>query len=562
MKIFYLILLFCLTGSFTYAQTSQISIGSPSINEVFYELKTDPTDSSTISVGSREDQSTGTGIDCFMVKMDAQHQIVWQKVIPNTGNDLFYQVIVCANGDYVAAGYRSVNGSQRGYVCRISSTNGNIIWSSSSSLTNAPFGDYFYSLVETTSQNIAIVGNNNNAGTAAANGFVVLLNSSGTALWSVISSYGNADETRTIVQLPSGNLLVGAQLFNGSGYEASIMEFSEASGAVVNQNIYSINTSLPGVGLSLNSIWPVKCYVKNNTVLFYILIFQGSTSNSYEGIYTLDLSTRSLTGNIYYHPGLNNNTIFAFYPISSTDFLVAESYSGPTTVVVSRVSSGSIVYDRQMNSQVGILYGISGLNANVAFAGNTISNPILDAYNLFSSTSFPATTTPCNITDLNSLALQPSVLLPTISNTLIFSASPAMAMLPSVANPTNYSVNSICGCVAAVIGTQPSNATVCANGSTSFSVNATNATAYQWQVHTGSGWNDIVNNGTYSGVMTNTLNLTGVTLAMNNYQCRVKVSGTCGIITSMIVTLTVSPLSFDFNTSLMPVALLRFSLKV
>ena len=95
------------------------------------------------------------------------------------------------------------------------------------------------------------------------------------------------------------------------------------------------------------------------------------------------------------------------------------------------------------------------------------------------------------------------------------------------------------------ITTAPANATICATGTTSFSVLAAGTTpAYQWQESTNGGttWNNITNGGIYSGATTATLTLTGVTPGMNNNQYRTAVSGSapCGLVNTTAATLTVS----------------------
>ena len=74
-----------------------------------------------------------------------------------------------------------------------------------------------------------------------------------------------------------------------------------------------------------------------------------------------------------------------------------------------------------------------------------------------------------------------------------------------------------------VVTSQPVGTSVCLPTSTaSFSVSVTGtAPAYQWQVNTGSGFTNI------AGATSATLNLTGLTAAMNGYQYRVVLSGTC-----------------------------------
>lgn len=96
-----------------------------------------------------------------------------------------------------------------------------------------------------------------------------------------------------------------------------------------------------------------------------------------------------------------------------------------------------------------------------------------------------------------------------------------------------------------VIISQPSNLTVCTNGSTSFSVGA-NGTGlvYQWQENKGTGFLNLTNGGVYSGVTNSVLNVTGVPYTMNGYQYRCIVSGTCApSVTSGVVSLTVTPLA-------------------
>jgi hypothetical protein len=75
-------------------------------------------------------------------------------------------------------------------------------------------------------------------------------------------------------------------------------------------------------------------------------------------------------------------------------------------------------------------------------------------------------------------------------------------------------------CTAPVITSNPPNRSICVNGNTTFTSSATGATAYQWQVNTGSGFTNITNGGVYSNATTSTLNITGATAGMNGYQYR------------------------------------------
>lgn len=96
------------------------------------------------------------------------------------------------------------------------------------------------------------------------------------------------------------------------------------------------------------------------------------------------------------------------------------------------------------------------------------------------------------------------------------------------------------------VTSSPVASTVGAGSNTTFSVTASNATSYQWQVSTdgGTSWNNITaagSNPVYSGYTTATLSLTGIVIANNTYQYRCIVTGNCTpTATSAAATLTVN----------------------
>lgn len=99
-------------------------------------------------------------------------------------------------------------------------------------------------------------------------------------------------------------------------------------------------------------------------------------------------------------------------------------------------------------------------------------------------------------------------------------------------------------CATVTFSTPPAAAVVCAEGDTSFTVTATNATLYQWQVDEGSGFTDISNNTVYSGATTATLQLSNVPLSYsgNLYRCRATSIAACNYTNSSSATLTVNSL--------------------
>jgi hypothetical protein len=90
------------------------------------------------------------------------------------------------------------------------------------------------------------------------------------------------------------------------------------------------------------------------------------------------------------------------------------------------------------------------------------------------------------------------------------------------------------------ISAHPGNLTVAAGGNASFSATANDATSYQWQVDTGSGFANIANGGVYSGANTSVLTITGAPAGMNGYLYRMVATGnTSPAATSNAATLTV-----------------------
>jgi hypothetical protein len=78
------------------------------------------------------------------------------------------------------------------------------------------------------------------------------------------------------------------------------------------------------------------------------------------------------------------------------------------------------------------------------------------------------------------------------------------------------------------VSSQPTEAIICLGQNATFSIAATGTeVTYQWQVNIGDGWDNLVNEGPYSGVHTNTLLITNPGASLTNGQYRCLVSGAC-----------------------------------
>nr|WP_314707222.1 autotransporter domain-containing protein [uncultured Comamonas sp.] len=105
----------------------------------------------------------------------------------------------------------------------------------------------------------------------------------------------------------------------------------------------------------------------------------------------------------------------------------------------------------------------------------------------------------------------------------------------------NFTIDEPPAAPAPAITANPAFSTIAAGGNTSFSVTATNATSYQWQVNTGAGFINVSNGGVYSGATTATLMITGATAGMSGFMYRaVAIGATAPAATSSAAALTVS----------------------
>jgi len=93
-----------------------------------------------------------------------------------------------------------------------------------------------------------------------------------------------------------------------------------------------------------------------------------------------------------------------------------------------------------------------------------------------------------------------------------------------------------------VITGQPSNVSVIDGDNASFTVVATGANTYQWQISTdGATWTNLSDGGNYSGVTTATLNISPAVITMNGYDYRVLINASDCPVLSEAANLNVTP---------------------
>jgi len=238
---------------------------------------------------------------------------------------------------------------------------------------------------------------------------------------------------------------------------------------------------------------------------------------------------------------------------------IATTAGGPYTPNLSIAPSGGIVTERNIFIRIAatatgtpsgnLTVSSTGIpTKNVALSGTITPVPAITTQP-FSNTICAGGSTTFNITTTNATSykwqadqgsgfrdiLDGGPYSGATSTTLtITGATAAMrgyvyrALATNSCNTTAYSNNATLTVNSAPsITTQPSSTSVCIGDNTAFSVTASNATGYQWQVDQGSGFGPISNNAQFSGATTSTLTITGATAELGGYAYRVVVTGGC-----------------------------------
>lgn len=102
----------------------------------------------------------------------------------------------------------------------------------------------------------------------------------------------------------------------------------------------------------------------------------------------------------------------------------------------------------------------------------------------------------------------------------------------------HFVIRKITNCLTASIIKQPDSAKICGSGSGKFSISATNADSYKWQLNTGKNWEEISDNDVYANSATKELTVSA-NANMDKYKYRCMVTNACGIMSSQIASLEI-----------------------
>jgi gliding motility-associated-like protein len=360
----------------------------------------------------------------------------------------------------------------------------------------------------------------------------------------------------------TGNTVSGLTS-SGTGTTMGMFIYSAMSGVTVNKNIVNNirNTNTTGYGsagiLLATTINTSAIKVNNNfvsDVASYGFNDYTSTDNG-NGIvvdggggFDIDFNTVSLTANQTLTGGhrasclliTDNVTAAGAVNIRNNIFANLQTVGNANSrLAISRLSAANTIGTMNYND----FYSTSG-NLSSTGTNASITNTIAQL-----RTSLGANVNSVNIQPVfvsaSDLHLDPS------NNAALNNlGSPLAGITTDIDGDTRSATTPDMGadefvpCPLITVNPQPVPAAICLGRDTSFIIAATNAAGYQWQVNTGSGFNDITNNAIYSGATTVNLHLTNppATYSGYLYRCKVLGAGACSPVFSNAVALTINAL--------------------
>jgi hypothetical protein len=190
--------------------------------------------------------SFGAGsADMYVVKLDANGNVIWTKTIGGGSDDGAASIIQSSDGGYVVAGSSDSfgAGSYDIYVVKLDSS-GNVIWTKT---IGGSDWDVARSIIQSSDGGYVVAGYTGSFG-AGGDIYVVKLDSGGNVQWTKTIGGSNYDEAGSIIQSSDGGYAVAGYTYSfGAGGRDIYLVKMDANGNVCfSQNItnYSVSSNV------------------------------------------------------------------------------------------------------------------------------------------------------------------------------------------------------------------------------------------------------------------------------------------------------------------------------
>ncbi len=170
------------------------------------------------------------GYDAFLIKTDANGNVIWAKTYGGTGEDAAFSVQQTSDGGYIVAGYTGSFGAGLDDIILIKTdANGNVQWAKT---YGGIYSDYAYSVQQTSDGGYIVAGYTYSFGAGGPDIFLIKTDANGNIIWA--KTYGGTGEyARSVQQTSDGGYIVAGNTSSfGAGYYDIFLIKTDANGNV------------------------------------------------------------------------------------------------------------------------------------------------------------------------------------------------------------------------------------------------------------------------------------------------------------------------------------------
>lgn len=253
------------------------TFGGSGTDRAFFVQQTQ--DGGYIVAGTTTSYGAG-GVDVYLLKTDANGNEVWSKTFGGSNNDYAYSVQQTSDGGYVLAGYTGSNSlGFKVYLVKID-TQGNLQWEKTFGING---GNYAYSVQQTSDGGYILAGYTYSGSSTGFDAYLIKTDASGNEEWSKVVAVGGSgnytDMLYCVQQTIDGGYIAAGQTYFPSGVSGAYL-IKIAPGAVpILQNI-SVQPASANLIIGQTQQLAVTAYMSDGSTLDVTNSANYSTANS------------------------------------------------------------------------------------------------------------------------------------------------------------------------------------------------------------------------------------------------------------------------------------------
>ncbi|PMQ02381.1 MAG: hypothetical protein CBR30_01695 [Dictyoglomus sp. NZ13-RE01] len=182
------------------------------------------------------------GRDVYILKLDANGNLVWQKTFGGSGWDEAYSIQQTSDSGYIVAGYTESFGDsdEDVYILKIDE-NGELVWEK---IFGGKYYDVVSSIQQTSDGGYIVAGYTKSFGAGGRDVYILKLDANGELVWQKTFGGWGGDEARSIQQTSDGGYIVAGYTtsFGARGSDVYILKL-DANGELVWQKNFGGDSS-------------------------------------------------------------------------------------------------------------------------------------------------------------------------------------------------------------------------------------------------------------------------------------------------------------------------------